>query len=121
MTPTVAILAERIHRILKAGDIPRTTPWDDRDFQYLIRDEAAKQIKGSWFEARKEGEKNADSRYVSSFVCAVLKEDVTNENYILIPVSNWLNFPDGTGIESVRPDLATAITEKTKNKEMRAF
>lgn len=121
MTPTIAILAERIHRILKAGNITRNTNWDDRDFQYLIRDEAAKQVKGMWYESRKEGEKHVDSRFVSTFLVEVQKNDNTDENYCMIPVSNWLNFPDGTGIESVRPDIEKLTSKKTKGKEFRAF
>lgn len=121
MIPTVTVLAERIHRILKTGNVTRVTSWDDRDFQYLIRDEAARQIKGAWYEARKEGQKHVSSQFVSTITIDVLKNNATSENYSEIPLASWLNFADGTGIESVRPNIETLASAKTKDKETRAF
>lgn len=120
MTPTVSILSERIHRLLKKGNVSRDTEWDDRDFEYLVRDAAAKLIKGDWYETRNEGGKNIDSRYVATFTVPVVK-NANGDNYCAIPVSNWLRLPDEAGIQSCRPDMATLSTKKTKENEFRAF
>lgn len=120
MIPTVSILSERIHRILKKGDIQRDTEWDPRDFEYLVRDVTSKLIKGDWYETRNEGGKNIDSRYLASFTETVQKDN-NGDNFCVIPVSNWIRLPDDSGIQSCRPDIATLTTKKTKEHEFRAF
>jgi len=116
---TLGILSDRIYRLLKRGDIQRDAEFDMRDIQYWIRDSAAKLILGQWKSNRDEN-KNIDTRYVSTFPVAVQK-DAQGNNYINIPVDNWINLPDGSGIQSVRPDPANLATNRTKNSEMLAF
>ena len=120
MIPTINVLTERIHRLLKRGDVQRDSGWDPRDIEYLIRDAASKAIKGSWFESRNDGGKNIDSRFVATFIVEV-KVDAYSNNYIDLPISNWIQLPDESGIQSVRPDFLTLSTKKTKMEELRAF
>lgn len=120
MIPTLQILTERVQRILNKGDIQRDRVFDPRDIEYLLRDECAKLMKGNWFEVRNAGEKNISSIYVTTFICPVLEDEAGN-NYSDVPVSNYLLLPDESGIQSVRPDVLTTSTRKSKESELLGF
>lgn len=115
-------LSERIQRILNGGNTPRDSKFHDLDVQYLVRDTAAKLIKGEWFNERNEGGKDIDARYVVPFRgLEVLKDDETGDNYILMPVDSYIRLPYGAGIRSIRPDSTGTKTKRTKTIETRAF
>lgn len=115
-------IAERIQRIISGGNTPRDSQFHDLDIQYLVRDTAAKLIKGEWFAERNEGGKDIDARYVVPFYgLPVLKDSDTGENYIEMPVDSYIRLPYGAGIRSIRPASAGTKTKRTKQVETRAF
>lgn len=120
---TIKGISEQILRIVNGGNIPRDSQFHELDAQYLVRDSAAKLIKGEWFSERNEGGKTIDGRYVVPFPGLEVQIDgVTGENYIDIPVTNYIRLPYGAGIRSVRPDNSgTTRTKRTKTVETRAF
>ena len=120
---TIRSISEQILRILNGGNIPRDSQFHELDAQYLVRDTASKLIKGEWFSERNEGGKNIDGRYVVTFTNLEVKVDsITGENYIDMPVTNYIRLPYGAGIRSVRPwNAATTRTKRTKTIELRAF
>lgn len=120
---SIRIISEQILRILNGGNIPRDSAFNEQDVQYMVRDTAAKLIKGEWFSERNEGGKTIDSRYVVTFDNLEVKiDDKTGENYINIPVTNYIRLPYGAGIRSIRPDNSgTTRTKRTKYVETRAF
>lgn len=120
---TVRILAEQCLRLANGGNIPRDSQFNALDAEYLVRDTAAKLIKGEWFTERNEGGKTIDARYVVPLTGLEVKEDaITKENYINMPVTNYIRLPYGAGIRSVRPDNSqTTITKRTKFEELQAF
>lgn len=115
-------ISERIQRILSGGDIPRDSKFHELDVQYMVRDTAAKLIKGEWFNERNEGGKDIDARYVVTFRgLPVIKDTETDENYIEMPVESYIRLPYGAGVRSVRPDNGGTATKRTKQMELRAF
>ena len=120
---TIKGLSEQILRIVNGGNIPRDSQYHELDVQYLVRDTAAKLIKGEWFAERNEGGKTIDARYVVTFTNQEVKKDtITGENYVDIPVTNYIRLPYGAGIRSVRPwNEATTRTKRSKAIELRAF
>lgn len=115
-------ISERIQRILSGGDIPRDSKFHELDVQYMVRDTAAKLIKGEWFNERNEGGKDIDARYVVTFRgLSVILDANTGENYIEMPVDSYIRLPYGAGVRSIRPDSAGTNTKRTKQMEMRAF
>ena len=115
-------LSERIQRLLSGGNTPRDAKFHQLDVEYLVRDTAAKLIKGEWFAERNEGGKDIDSRYVVSFTkIPVLKDTETGENYIKMPIESYIRLPYGAGIRSIRPDSSGTKTKRTKSIEIRAF
>jgi len=120
---TIKGLSERILRILGGGNITRDSKFHILDVQYLVRDTAAKLIKGEWFAERNEGGKIIDPRYITTFKGLIVKEfSDTKENYIDMPVDNYIRLPYGAGIQSVRPDTTGVTrTKHTKFVENRAF
>lgn len=117
---TIQIYGERIMRILQKGNVTRERPLDYRDIHFVIRDQAAAIAKGQWFESRNDGGKDISSIYVCTFTVDVLV-DAQGVNYCLVPVSSYLNLPDESGVQSVRPDPLTTSTKKTKERELTAF
>jgi hypothetical protein len=120
MTPTIQIIGERTLRILKRGNLQRDKEWDFRDIEYLVRDTAAKLIKGEWMSGRADGQKELSSQYIATFTQPVLK-DPYGVNYCDMPISNWIRLPNESGIASVRPDTLTLKSKKTKGYEIQAF
>ena len=119
---TIRILAERIMRLIKGGNISRDNQWDERDVQYLVRDVTSELIKGTWFEERNEGGKGIDSRFVVTFNEVEVKENsITQENYIEMPINSYLRLSDDSGVRSIRPDYSASETKKTKDFERKAF
>lgn len=120
---TIRQLGEQILRIVNGGNIRRDSQFIPQDVHYLVRDSAAKLIKGEWFSERNEGGKDLDSRYVVTMTGQEVKVDaITKENYIDMPVTNYLRLPYGAGLRSVRPDNSgTTKTKRTKKVETRAF
>lgn len=115
-------IAERIQRIISGGNTPRDSQFHDLDVQYLVRDTAAKLIKGEWFAERTEGGKDIDARYVVPFYgLTVLVDSDTGENYIEMPVDEYIRLPYGAGIRSIRPASSGTKTKRTKQVETRAF
>lgn len=120
---TIRILSEQILRIVNGGNIPRDSQFHELDAQYLVRDTASKLIKGEWFSERNEGGKTIDARYVVTFTDLTVEiDEITKDNYIDMPVTNYIRLPYGAGIRSVRPwNAATTRTKRTKAIELRAF
>lgn len=118
---TIRSISERILRILNGGNTPRDSQFHDLDVQYLVRDTAAKLIKGEWFAERNEGGKDIDSRYVVPFYGIEVKVNEYGDNYIDIPVDSYIRLPDGAGIRSIRPDVTGTKTKRTKTVNNRAF
>lgn len=119
---TIRILAERIMRLIKGGNVSRDNQWDERDIQYLVRDVSSELIKGTWFEERNEGGKGIDSRFVVTFEGVEIKEhESTGENYIEMPIDSYLRLLDDSGVRSIRPDFSESETKKTKEFERKAF
>jgi len=119
---TIRILAERIMRLIKGGNVSRDNQWDERDIQYLVRDVSSELIKGTWFEEMNEGGKGLDSRFVVTFNDIDVKEDsVSGESYIEMPIDSYLRLSDDSGVRSIRPDFSAAETKKTKDFENKAF
>lgn len=117
---SIATVSDRCLRILNGGNIKRDSQFHMLDIQYMVRDTAAKLIKGEWFSERNEGGKDIDARYVVPFGGIAIKVDgVTKENYIDLPFTSYIRLPYGAGIRSVRPE--TTGTKRTKQLEMRAF
>ena len=114
-------IAERVQRILNGGNTPRDSKFHDLDVEYLVRDTAAKLIKGEWFNERNEGGKDIDSRYVVPFDGLPVLKDTFGDNYIDMPVDSYVRLPYGAGIRSIRPDNTGTNTRRTKNLETRAF
>lgn len=118
---TIKSISERILRILNGGNTKRDSQFHELDVQYLVRDTAAKLIKGEWFAERNEGGKDIDSRYVVPFSGIEVKKNEYGDNYIDIPVDSYIRLPDGAGIRSVRPDSVGTKTKRSKKVETRAF
>lgn len=114
-------IAERVQRILSGGNTPRDSKFHQLDVEYLVRDTAAKLIKGEWFAERNEGGKDIDSRYVVPFDALPVLKDSFGDNYIDMPVDSYIRLPYGAGIRSIRPDNAGTNTRRTKTLEVRAF
>lgn len=119
---TIRIESEKILRILNGGNVPRDSKFSEQDVQYMVRDTAAKLVKGEWFNERNEGGKVIDSRYVVTFrAIDVAVDSATNENYIFVPVKSYIRLPNGAGLQSVRPDASGTNTRRSKKAEYRAF
>lgn len=118
---TIRDVSDRILRVLNGGNVKRDSKFHILDIRYMVRDGAAKFIKGDWFAERNEGGKDIDSRYVVPFWGLELKKNDQGENYIEIPVKSWIRLPYGAGIRSVRPDHSGTPSVKTKNVENRPF
>ena len=118
---SITSISERIQRILNGGNTPRDAKFHDLDIQYLVRDTAAKLIKGEWFNERNEGGKDIDARYVVPFSGLPVKIAANGENYIEMPVDTYIRLPYGAGIRSIRPDNSGTETKRSKRLEVRAF
>ena len=119
---TIRNVSERILRIINGGDVTDESKFDELDVHYLVRDTAAKLIKGDWYAERNEGGKQVDPRYIVPFRGVEVQKDTdTNENYVVMPVNTYIRLPNGEGIHSVRPDMSGTNTRRTKKSEMRAF
>lgn len=119
---SIITASERILRILNGGNIQRDSKFHQLDVEYLVRDTAAKLIKGEWFAERNEGGKDIDARYIVTFSEIDVEIDaITKENYIVLPFTSYIRLPDGAGIRSIRPDVTGTDTKRTKQEELRAF
>lgn len=120
---TIRDVSERVLRIINGGDYSiNDSKYGELDVQYLVRDGAAKLIKGEWFNERNEGGAEIDPRYIVSFSNQTVEVDSsTGENYVEVPVNTYIRLPDGAGIRSVRPDNSATNTKRTKKSELRAF
>lgn len=120
---TIKAISERILRVLNGGDVQRDSQFHELDIEYMVRDTAAKLVKGEWFNERNEGGSDVDARYIVNFDGIEVKEDTnTKHNYCEIPVDSWIRLPHGAGIRSVRPDVFNGtLTERTKFSELKPF
>ena len=87
--------------MLNKGNVPRDSRFQIRDVQYLIRDSLGKHILASWFISRNSKEAmDVSDAFVTTITKAVAKTP-RNECYVDLDF-DWVNFPDGTGVQSVR-------------------
>lgn len=100
------------HPLVAAGDRSRDNRFDEREVMKVMRQISHRLLKGEWFQARNNGEKNIDGHYIATFNNVTVSNDtVQKRNYCLLPAEYMMLRLD-MGIQAVYP--MSGIVEKDR-------
>jgi len=112
MANTIKSMTERILRVLNLGDVPNDSRFSLRDLDYMVRDSLGKQIYASWFAMRNANEgKDIDDAFISTIAIQVQVDTRTPPNCYIDLLFDWVDLPDGGGIQSVRPTIQGTLPD----------
>lgn len=105
-------MAQRILRLLNAGDLVRDKKFEEREIILELRDAAHYIMKGKWFQDQGMKELGIPSHYITTFRGVEVQVDDQGNNYIDLP-AEYIQLPMDMGIRSVWPDIGNKELDKT--------
>lgn len=113
-------LSERVLRIINAGNVPNDSRFGMRDVEYMVRDVLGSKILASWSSARANKEALDISDSFISTITKDVEETIRKECFVDLDF-DWVNIPDGSGIQSCRPSINNIDMLEIQTPNLSAF